>query len=105
MRRLEKFPLIGKFLKAKRHLKEAKEWNKWTKEICDEAKEELTLTHSKAQKAMNNLGEVKFLIYKNSILPFVKTFKKVKNINFKDKKILVKYNNLKVKKDNFIRNF
>ncbi|WP_129351700.1 hypothetical protein [Solidesulfovibrio carbinolicus] len=55
--------------------------------IYDDACEKLKVARDGAKYALKNLGETKFQVYKNSIIPFVEFFSKIKAIDFQDKMI------------------
>ncbi|MFW1170103.1 hypothetical protein ACEV77_24345, partial [Vibrio parahaemolyticus] len=52
--------------------------------MFDEAKSELEEERELTQKAMENLGQAKYKIYNESIIPFVDVFSKIKNVSFED---------------------
>lgn len=79
---------IKKGFDAKADFDEAESLNNKAKRIYDEAIEELKSARHKAQRAIRRLGESKFAIYKDSIIPFVTCFSKIKNINFDDSNLL-----------------
>ncbi len=63
---------------------DASDTNKRAQRIYDEASTELESVKLHAQNSMETLGKLKFEIIENSIIPFVDTFEKIKNINFDD---------------------
>lgn len=63
---------------------DANDTNERAQIIYDEASTELESTKLHAQNSMETLGKLKFEIIENSIIPFVDTFEKIKNINFDD---------------------
>ncbi len=75
---------VKKGFDAKSDFDEAQSINARAQRIFDEAKSDLEKTRQRAQSAMEHLGETKFRIYENSIIPFSETFDKIKNINFQD---------------------
>lgn len=79
---------IKKGVDAKSDFDSAERWNKKAQRLYDEASNELKSAHDDAQQTMKFLGESKFEIYKNSIIPFVECFSKIKNINFDDSRLL-----------------
>jgi hypothetical protein len=79
---------IKKGVDAKSDFDSAEHWNKKAQSLYDEASDELKSAHDNAQKAMKILGKSKFGIYENSIIPFVEIFSKIKNIDFKDSRLL-----------------
>lgn len=79
---------IKKGVDAKSDFDSAENWNKKAKKLYDQSKEDLESAREDAQKAMVSLGESKFSIYEHSIIPFIDTFSKIKNINFDDSNLL-----------------
>ena len=79
---------VKKGLDAKSDFEDANHLNEKAHRIFDEAKEDLESTREKAQHSMKALGTLKFNIYKNSLLPFVDCFSKIKNIDFNDSRLL-----------------
>ncbi|NVZ10364.1 hypothetical protein HW932_13950 [Allochromatium humboldtianum] len=79
---------IKKGVDAKSDFDSAKSWNKKAQSLYDEASNELKSAHDDAQEAIKLLGESKFEIYEDSIIPFVEIFSKIKNIDFKDSRLL-----------------
>ncbi len=78
---------VKKGLDAKSNLESAKSINRSAQRIFDEAQSDLESARDETQEAMNYLGELKFEIYQDSMIPFAETFKKIKNIDFKDSNI------------------
>jgi len=66
---------------------DATETNNKAQRIYDRAFDELDTSRLHAENSMKSLGVIKFEIYEKSIIPFVETFTKIKNINFEDNKI------------------
>jgi hypothetical protein len=62
----------------------AKNLNLQANEIYDSAKDELEKKREAAKIALEKLGKSKIEIYKSSMIPFVKEFEKIKNIEFKE---------------------
>jgi hypothetical protein len=79
---------IKKGVDAKSDFDSAERWNKKAQRLYDEASDELKSAHDDAQQTMKSLGESKFKIYENSIIPFVECFSKIKNIDFDDSRLL-----------------
>ena len=79
---------VKKGIDAKSDFDAAKRLNGIAQEIFDSAKGELENSRSSTHKTMEKLGEAKYKIYENSIIPFVETFSKIKNINFDDKNLI-----------------
>lgn len=78
---------VKKGLDAKEDFDRAKELNDEAKEIYDEACANLEASRDTAQSVMNRLGELKFDIYEHRLIPFVKAFSRIKNIDFQDRKL------------------
>lgn len=79
---------VKKGIDAKSDFDSAKYWSEKAQELYDDAKSELESARDDAQQTMESLGESKFEIYKNVIIPFVGSFSKIKNINFDDNSLL-----------------
>jgi hypothetical protein len=79
---------VKKGIDAKSDFDSAKYLNKQAQELYDDAKDELESARDEAQKTMECLGESKFEIYENLIIPFVDSFSKIKNVNFDDNSLL-----------------
>ncbi|HGE6134609.1 TPA: hypothetical protein ACGG8M_003559 [Vibrio cholerae] len=75
---------VKKGIDAKDDFDTAKRVNRRAQSIFDEAKSELEEERELTQKAMENLGEAKYKIYNESIIPFVDVFSKIKNVSFED---------------------
>lgn len=73
---------IKKGIDAHENFSEAERINNKSKSILDEAYESLTARHTKTKSHIASLGEMKLDVYQNSIIPFVESFKKIKNIDF-----------------------
>ncbi|WP_278183374.1 hypothetical protein [Vibrio misgurnus] len=73
---------IKKGLDAKDDFDTAKTVNHRAQVLFDNAKSALEVERDSTQKAMEDLGRVKYRIYDESIIPFVDTFSKIKNISF-----------------------
>jgi hypothetical protein len=78
---------VKKGLDAKEDFDAAESINLRAKRIYDKAKEELKDTRDNTQKSMEQLGATKLEIWTDSIVPFVDTFQKIKNINVDDSNI------------------
>lgn len=79
---------IKKAADAQSDFNSAEKLNKKAQYLYDKASEELKSARNAAQQTMKTLGESKFKIYKNSIIPFVKCFSKIKRIDFNDSLLL-----------------
>ncbi|TYA06656.1 hypothetical protein [Vibrio cholerae] len=73
---------VKKGLDAKDDFDTAKTVNNRAQALFDNAKSALEVERESTQKAMEDLGRVKYRIYDESIIPFVDTFSKIKNISF-----------------------
>jgi len=75
---------VKKGMDAKSDFSDAKELNQEAQDLYDTAKSELEQTRETTQSTMEDLGELKFSSYRDSIIPFVESFSKIKNIDFSD---------------------
>ncbi|TKE90018.1 hypothetical protein FCV44_20845 [Vibrio kanaloae] len=75
---------VKKGIDAKDDFDTAKRVNRRAQSMFDEAKSELEEERELTQKAMENLGQAKYKIYNESIIPFVDVFSKIKNVSFED---------------------
>lgn len=75
---------VKKGIDAKDDFDTAKRINRRAQTMFDEAKSELEEERELTQKAMENLGQAKYKIYNESIIPFVDVFSKIKNVSFED---------------------
>ncbi|NMG31095.1 hypothetical protein [Aromatoleum evansii] len=83
---------VKKGLDAKEDFNRAKELNAEAKEIYDEACNRLEVSRDAAQSSMNRLGQLKFDIYEHRLIPFVKAFSKIKNVDFQDRNLKDEFN-------------
>lgn len=74
-----------KGLDAKSDFDSAKHLNNEAKKLLNDTNHQLESARDQAQQALEHLGELKFGIYEDSMIPFVESFSKIKNINFNDK--------------------
>jgi len=58
----------------------AKYYNEKAKRIYDDAKEELEEARKDTRDSLEALGELKLKLYESSILPFIETYNKIKNM-------------------------
>ena len=79
---------VKKGVDAKSDFDEAESLNRETRRIYDSAMKNLEAARSSARISLETLGTLKFNIYKDSLIPFVETFSKIKNIDFQDGEIL-----------------
>ncbi len=75
---------VKKGIDAKDDFDTAKSINRRAQVMFDEAKSDLENERESTQKAMEDLGRVKYKVYDESIIPFVDAFSKIKNISFDD---------------------
>lgn len=73
---------VKKGLDAKSDFNDANETNEQAQRIYDNAARKLETTREKAQDSLSALGELKFSLYKDKLIPFVAAFKKIHNIDF-----------------------
>lgn len=79
---------VKKGLDAKSDFDRAESLNREAQRIFDSAQKSLETARNSAQDALETLGKQKFTIYSNSLIPFVEAFSQIKNIDFKDEKLL-----------------
>lgn len=79
---------IKKSMDAKSDFVSAEQRNTEAQRLYDEASNDLKAAHDDAQRAMESLGTLKFEIYKNSVIPFVECFSRIKNIDFDNSRLL-----------------
>lgn len=73
---------VKKGFDAKSDYNDATETNEYAQRIYDSASNDLEQTRDAAQESLENLGTLKFTLYKNRVIPFVDAFKKIHNIDF-----------------------
>lgn len=73
---------VKKGFDAKSDFDDAKETNDLAQRIYDSAYSELETTREATQESLNALGELKFRLYKDRLIPFVAAYKKLHNIDF-----------------------
>ena len=83
---------VKKGIDAKDDFDRAESINDKAERKFDKAERKLEKARKDAQFSMESLGEIKFNVYKNSLIPFVESFSKIKNINFKDNNFSEKNN-------------
>ncbi len=92
---------------AKTDFDEAKKINKNAQTLYDNSKRSLNKKRKETNKNIEDLGNIKISIYKNSLSQFIETFSQIKNIDFHDNldmgtKVNVDYGSmLKIKDDLF----
>lgn len=74
---------VKKGFDAKSDFDDANETNQQAQAIYDSAYGKLEKTRKATQDSLNALGELKFSLYKDRLIPFVSAFKKIHNIDFK----------------------
>jgi len=80
---------VKKGLDAKEDYDMAEYYNEKAERIYDEAKEKLEKIREYTQKELESLGKLKFKLYEESVIPFIETYKKIKN-NQEEEKLLYK---------------
>lgn len=78
---------VKKAMEASEDKEKAEKLNQSAKVVLDEAKAELDAARKNANEQIESLGQRKFEIYEQSVLPFVKTYQRIKNVQFKDNRI------------------
>ena len=75
---------IGKSLKAVADTNKANKANKEANDIVNNAKNRLETARKKCKRDLNNLGKTKIRILDSSVNSFVRSFGKLKNVNFQN---------------------
>lgn len=75
---------IKKIVDAKSGFDAAKSINEDAREIFDSAQHTLEKHREKTQSKMESLGWQKIQLSKNALDPFIKTFRQIKNVDYKD---------------------
>ena len=75
---------VKKGLDAKSNFSEASRVTEDAKKTYDKAKDALESVREETQQELVQLGEQKISLYQDGLLPFVKAFSKIKNIDFSD---------------------
>lgn len=73
-----------KGIDAKGDYDTAKKYNRWAQELYDEAKQKLDDKREDTNNSLEQLGKLKVSIYDGSLMDFVNTFQKIKNIDFEN---------------------
>lgn len=94
---------VKKGFDAKSDFDTAQRVNKNAQEIYDKAQRKLENARKCAQNSMTSLGEIKFHIYKDSLIPFVEYYSKIKNIDFDDGILLTDKGLPKISKDEMMK--
>ncbi|WP_373054444.1 hypothetical protein [Thioalkalivibrio sp.] len=92
---------VKKGFDAKSDFDEASSVNDEAAEIYSGAEEKLEASREGTQSALEDLGQTKLHLYRDSILPFVDVFSKIKNVDFRDDDLL-KDNSLTVSKSDVL---
>lgn len=87
---------VKKGIDAKDDFDRADRLNEEAQEIFEESESRLEQRRDDAQKALNTLGKLKFEAYESSVIPFVDTFKQIKNLNLNDHNITDEASNFKI---------
>ena len=74
---------VKKGVDAKGDFDEANELNEEAQEAYDNAQQSLEKCRENVQKKLEDLGSQKVDLFKNALLPFVNTFSKIKNVDFR----------------------
>jgi hypothetical protein len=83
---------VKKGFDAKKDFDHAKELNTEAKDIYDSAAQRLEYARDQTQEEMNELGQFKFEMYEERLIPFVNTFSKIKNVDFRDQQLQDEFN-------------
>lgn len=75
---------VKKGFDAKEDFDTAERVNNKARRVYDSSCEDLTEARKGAQKTLEKLGEKKFAVYRDSLIPFVSTFSKIRNIDYND---------------------
>lgn len=75
---------VKKFLDAKGDFDAAEGINEDAREIFDSARHSLEKRREKTRSRMESLGRQKIRLSRDALEPFVKTFRKIKNVDYKD---------------------
>jgi len=81
---------VKKGIDAASDYSDAKDANRLAQNIYDEASRDLQEHREQARNSMESLGALKFKLYKESLIPFIETFSKIKEIDFDDKSLVNK---------------
>ena len=79
---------VKKGLDAKENFNRAEEINEEAKSLYEKAKKSLSYQRDQSQQALEKLGRTKFSLYDETVIPFVESFSKIKNIDFDDNNLL-----------------
>ena len=75
---------IKKFIDAKSDLDVAKNVDEEARKIFDSGQHSLEKRREKTRSRMESLGQQKIRLSRDALEPFVKTFRKIKNVDYKD---------------------
>ena len=73
---------VKKGFDAKSDFNDANETNEQAQRVYDNAARKLETTRETTQNSLSSLGELKFSLYKDKLIPFVAAFNKIHNIDF-----------------------
>jgi hypothetical protein len=76
---------VKKGLDAKDDFDRAEALNNEARDIYDQAAQDLDKVRKKTNSALKSLGKLKVELYNDSLVPFVKAFSAIKDIDFQDK--------------------
>lgn len=93
---------VGKTIKAGFDVNNAKTINKDANEIIEGATKQLNAQRKACGNSLNNLGKEKVFVLNNSMKKYVKTFKKIKHIDFKRSRGLKELHKLHVDQAKFV---
>lgn len=82
---------VKKGIDAKRDFSEASDTNENANKIVDSAQKALDSARKSTQSQIEKLGKAKLNAYQNGLTPFVSSFKKLKNVDFKSSLINEEY--------------
>ena len=78
---------VKKGYDAKKDFDRAKELNNEAQDVYDSSSKQLASARDGAQKAVDQLGRLKFDLYAMRLIPFVEAFSKIKNVDFQDQQL------------------
>ncbi|WP_047959980.1 hypothetical protein [Desulfovibrio sp. TomC] len=90
---------VKKGFDAKEDFATAKDINDKAVTIYDKACKQLQKSRNAAKETLTALGNTKFLVYKNSLIPFVEAFSQIKAVDFQDKAIADELKEMSISSD------
>ena len=75
---------VKKGIDAKQDYDSAEHWNNKAKDVFNSAKDSLEKVRESAQDTMETLGKTKVSIWNDSMIPFIESFKSIKNMDVDD---------------------